>query len=90
MNTVRLRAQTGQCRNDLIDLIIEAMTSDLSKEMETNEHASDQFEKDAVLADKKKKKKVGTDLGELDIMATAMAMLAAAYDNTSHTLTFVG
>ncbi len=90
VQAIRHRQETGTRRNDLIDLMIEAMTTDLSHEFENNDHASDQFEKDAMLHDKKRRKRISKDINELDIVATAMAMLTAGYDTTAQTLIYIG
>ncbi len=90
LHTVRYRRETGMRRNDLIDLMIEAMSSDISHELDFNEYDSDQFEKDAMLHDNKIKRKSSKDLSDLDIVATAMAMLTAGYDTTAQTLTYIG
>ena len=74
-------------RNDLIDLLVEAMTSDLSKEVTDNLHASDQFEADSALDHKVRHRK---EIDELILVATAMTILVAGYDTTAQTLTYAG
>ncbi len=91
IDIIRHRLKTGAKRHDLIDLMIEAMTSDLSQENEKNDHGKEQFERDSALISAPNKDKKGKkDIDEQKIVATAMAMLVAGYDTTAQTLTFIG
>ena len=72
-------------RNDLIDLMIQAMQEDLSHEVHANEHADDQFETDSAMDHKSTKK----DVDEEVVTATAMIMLIAGYDTTATTMSYL-
>ncbi len=72
-------------RNDLIDLMLQAMKEDLSHDVNANEHAKDQFEKDSAMDHKSSKKEVD----EVVIVATAMIMLIAGYDTTATTMSYL-
>ena len=72
-------------RNDLIDLIIEAIEGDLDDNDDTDIHCSEQFEKDAKLVGYERKKKITYD----DAISTALFMLSAGYDTTGTTMSFI-
>lgn len=72
-------------RNDLIDLMIEAIEGDLDSNEETDIHSSEQFEKDAKLVGYERKKKITYD----DAISTALFMLSAGYDTTGTTMSFI-
>ena len=54
--TIHHRIQTGSKRNDIVDLMVDAMKDEGSKESEKNEHDHDQFEKDQKFEHGEKKK----------------------------------
>ena len=72
-------------RNDLIDLMIEAIESSADSLNEDNLHAADQYEKDAQIMGHIKKQKLTYDDG----IATAMLMLAAGYETTGNALAYI-
>ncbi len=93
VSTIKHRRQTGARRNDLIDMMMDAMSSELKDELALNEHSQDQFEKDSQLQhDKAGKANVFKTVEdeELAMVATAMNMLVAGYDTTAQTLSFLG
>ena len=79
--TLQHRQQSGTKRNDLIDMMMEAMKNPDSVR---EEDLTDQYEKDAKLDHKNKK-----ELDDMTIVATAMVMLVAGYDTTAQTLSFI-
>ncbi len=93
VGTIKHRRQTGTRRNDLIDMMMDAMSWELKDELSLNEHSQDQFEKDSQLQhDKAGKANVFETVEdeELAMVATAMNMLVAGYDTTAQTLSFLG
>ncbi len=79
--TIRSRKEAGSRRNDLIDLMIDAMKDDVKNE--DNEEES-QYDKDSKLnygGAKGKKQELDEEL----IVATAVIMLVAGYDTTAVT-----
>ncbi len=93
VSTIKHRRDTGARRNDLIDMMLDAMSGELKDELALNEHSQDQFEKDSQLKHDKVNKanifKTAQD-EELAMVATAMIMLVAGYDTTAQTLSFLG
>jgi len=81
LESLKQRRESKVRRNDLIDLMMDAIKGDITEDTDASE---DQFEKDAKLDHKLKK-------GEFDetvIVATAIVMLVAGYDTTGTTLAF--
>ena len=76
------RRQTKIRRNDLIDMMIDALDSSKVEE-DDDEHANDQFELDSKVqgVDKSKNK-----LGEDYIIATAIILMQAGFDTTALTM----
>ena len=79
------RKESKVKRNDLIDLMIEAIEGELDETEETDIHSSEQFEKDAKLVGYERKKKLTYD----DAISTALFMLSAGYDTTGSTMSFI-
>ena len=73
--TIKHRIETGTKRNDIVDLMVEALRSEdgLKGDLEKNEHEGEQFEKDQALDHGGQKK----EFDELTIVSTAMVMLVA-------------
>ena len=78
-------------RNDLIDLMLEAIketqTDEENSNITDNKEASltEQIEEDSKLNHKRKKQ-----IEEINLIATALVMFVAGYDTTAQTLSFVG
>ena len=83
MKTLKQRRETQIRRNDLIDMMMDAIRGDIVDE--ANE--MDQFEKDAKLKTDSSYYKPNTLL-EIDIVATAIVILVAGYDTTGSLLSF--
>ena len=79
-STLKHRKGTSERRNDLIDMMLDAIKGDLEEDTLEEE---DQFEKDAKLNHRSKKL-----LDELAVVANAIGILAAGYDTTGSTLAF--
>ena len=84
MGTLEYRKKTKTRRNDLVDMMVEAMASANNDEAEQEEDDTDQYAKDAQMSHKVNKK----NLDEYTIVATAMVMLVAGYDTTAQTLSY--
>ena len=78
--TIKHRVETGAKRNDIVDLMVEALKGDddaaAAKGSEKNEHGEEQFEKDQKFAHGNKKKSKEFD-EQLTVIATAMIILVA-------------
>ena len=89
---IRHRRESGQRRNDLIDLMIDAI-KDKEKTMNNDNdlhHHEDQYEQDMRLKpDSDGGGKTAVKLDEDIVMATAMVILVAGYDATGMTLSYV-
>lgn len=72
-------------RNDLLDMMIEAVEGTSGDVQEDDIHATEQYEKDAKIVGNIKKKTVSYD----DVISTALVMLAAGYDTTGTTLSYI-
>ena len=81
----KLRKGSSSKRNDLLDLMIEAVEGHLENTEEHDLHASDQFEKDAKLIGHVKKKNLSYD----DVVSTAMLLLSAGYETTGTALSWI-
>ena len=79
------RKESNIKRNDLIDLMIEAIEGDADHADEDNIHAGDQYENDAKIVGHVKGNKLTYD----DVIATAVLMLAAGYDTTGTTMSYI-
>ena len=77
------RKQTNEKRNDLLDMMIEAIEGKL--ENEDKNVILDQYDEDAKIVGHKKKKNLTYD----DIISTALIMLSAGYDTTGQTMSFI-
>ena len=81
LQSIKLRRQTGERKNDLIDLMLDA----IKEEHETEEDGEeDQYERDMKLNHKRKKQ-----IDEFDIVATALVLLIAGYDTTGINLSYM-
>ena len=80
IETLNQRKQSKVKRNDLIDMMLDAIKGDLKEEEEKEE----QFDIDAKLKHSVKKK----EFDEVEIVATAMALLIAGYDTTGSSLSW--
>ena len=79
------RKESKTKRNDLLDLMIEAVEGSLDDKEDDDIHGNDQFEKDAKIVGSIKKKKLSYD----DVIATAILLLAAGYDTTGSALSWI-
>ena len=86
---IRQRRESGQRRNDLIDLMIDAIKEeDKTTANEDNDHEEDQYEQDMRLHTDGSRKTV-VKLDEDIVVATAMVILVAGYDTTGMTLSYL-
>ena len=81
VESLKVRKESKQRRNDLVDLMLDAIKGDLKADVDHNEN---QFEKDAKLKHSANKR----NFDELEIVATAMVLLVAGYDTTGSTLAY--
>jgi cytochrome P450 family 6 len=79
--SLKSRRETKHRRNDLVDLMVDAIKGEIA---EDKEHEDNQFEKDAKLNHQTKK----GEFDELTIVASAIVFLVAGYDTTGTTLAF--
>ena len=81
ISTLKHRRQSGKRRNDMIDLMLDAVKGELKIESEIE----NQFEKDARL---KVSKHHDRELDELVIVANAIVLMVAGYETTSNLLSY--
>ena len=79
------RKESKTKRNDILDMMIEAIEGNLDNSPNDDIHSGDQFEADARIQGNIKKKKVSYD----DIVATAILLLAAGYDTTGTSMSWI-
>ena len=72
-------------RNDLLDMMIEAVDGTVDEVQEEDIHATEQYEKDAKIVGHVKNKTLSYD----DIISTALLMLSAGYDTTGTALSYI-
>ena len=84
-SSFKQRKESNTKRNDLLDMMIEAVEGNLEDSDNDDMHASDQFEKDAKIKGHVKTKNVSYD----DVIATAILLLAAGYDTTGSALSWI-
>jgi len=82
-SAIKQRRQTKIKRNDLIDMMIEALDSPNFGGTDDDDHANDQFEKDSKIQGFDVTK---TKLNEDYIIATAIVLMFAGYDTTALTM----
>ena len=80
--TLNHRQQSGTRRNDLIDLMLDAMKN--PTEVSQEEDSTEQIHRDSKFEHKNKK-----ELDTATLVATAMVMLVAGYDTTAQTLSYI-
>ena len=80
--TIQERKASKERKNDLIDLMLDAMEGVKEEEQEDDE---DQYEKDMKLTHKAN----GKNLDEMSFIGTAMVFLVAGYDTTGMTLSWI-
>ena len=80
--TIQERKSSKERKNDLIDLMLDAMEGVKDEEQEEKE---DQYEKDMKLTHKAN----GNNLDEMSFIGTAMVFLVAGYDTTGVTLSWI-
>jgi len=83
--SIRMRRESKERKNDLIDLMLDVMKDDEHKEEDKVEE-EDQYEKDMKLNTSGKRKK---QIDETLVVATAMVLLVAGYDTTGMTLSYL-
>ena len=84
MKTIKMRRETKERKNDLIDLMLDAIKEE--KTVDGNEAEElDQYEKDMKLNHKRK----GKQIDELHVVSTALILLVAGYDTTGSTLSYL-
>jgi cytochrome P450 family 6 len=81
MASLKSRRESKHRRNDLVDLMVDAIKGEVT---EDKEHEDNQFEKDAKLNHQTKK----GEFDELTIIATAIVLMVAGYETTGSTLAF--
>jgi len=82
LDSLKQRRESKGRRNDLVDLMLDAIKGELKDDEEV--HEDNQFEKDAKLNHVAKK----GEFDELVIVATAIVLLVAGYDTTGSTLSY--
>ena len=82
MSSLKQRRESKHRRNDLIDLMMDAIKGDIKHDELGNQ---DQFEKDAKLDHVPKK----GEFDEMVIVATAIVLMVAGYDTTGTTMAWV-
>ena len=82
MSTLKHRRQSGKRRNDMIDLMLDAVKGELKSEPQESQN---QFEKDATLKTTSRNHK---ELDELVIVANAIVLMVAGYETTSNLLSY--
>ena len=80
--TIRERKASKVRKNDLIDLMLDAMEGEKEEELEQGE---DQYDRDMKLTHKAN----GRSLDEISFIGTAMVFLVAGYDTTGMTLSWI-
>ncbi len=83
--TLTSRIQSKSKRNDIIDLMIEAIRGELKQD---TEHEDSDYEKEAKLNHNKKLSSISPEDEEIIMVATAMVMLVAGYDTTALTMSY--
>jgi len=83
LETLKMRKETKVRRNDLIDLMMDAMKNEEMKESSIGEE--EQFDQDSKLAHARTTK----EHDEMTLVATAFIMLVAGYDTTGMTLSYL-
>ena len=81
--TLKQRAETGQRRNDMIDMMLDII-NDNEKDKVEEEAENDQYHQDMKLLHKKKRK-----MTERDVIANLIVLLMVGYDTTGMTLAFI-
>lgn len=82
-SAIKQRRETKTKRNDLIDMMIEALDSPNFGGADDDEHENDQFERDSKIHGFDSSK---TKLNEDYIIATAIVLMQAGYDTTALTM----
>ena len=80
--TLKQRAETGQRRNDMIDMMLDII-NDIEKDKE-EEAENDQYHQDIKLSHKKRRK-----MTEHDVISNLIILLMVGYDTTGMTLAFI-
>merc|ERR1719474_22944 len=80
--TIRKRKTSKVRKNDLIDLMLDAMEGEKEEELDQGE---DQYDRDMKLTHKAN----GRSLDEISFIGTAMVFLVAGYDTTGMTLSWI-
>ena len=83
LNTLRSRQETKTRRNDLIDMMMDAIRGDVTEDLDDE----DQFDRDAKIKSISSKAQKAA-LGEDEIVATAFVILVAGYDTTGSLLSY--
>ena len=83
--TMESRLKTKSKRNDIIDLMIEAIKGELQHD---TEHEDTEYEKEAKLNHHKKFSAISPEEEEIIMVATALVMLVAGYDTTAITMSY--
>jgi cytochrome P450 len=82
MSTLEHRRNNNYRRNDLVDMMMDAIKDDIKDDNDEQE-VGDQFDDDANLQHKRSK-----NLDELSVVATCLTLLAAGYDTVGTTLAY--
>jgi len=86
MQTIKMRRESKERKNDLIDLMLDAIKEDKAVVEGAETEELDQYEKDMKLNHKRKGKH---QLDELHVVSTALILLVAGYDTTGSTLSYL-
>ena len=84
-HAIKARRESGERRNDMIDLMLDCIKEGEKVDENENEDTSSQYDKDMMFEHVQKHGKITED----EIVATALVFLVAGYDTTGMTLSFL-
>jgi len=85
LHALRARRESGQRRNDLIDMMLDCIKDGETLDENENDDTHSQYDADMKFDHEVKNKKITED----EIVATAMIFLVAGYDTTGMTLSYL-
>ena len=86
MQTIKMRRESKERKNDLIDLMLDAIKENKTVVEGAETEELDQYDTDMKLNHKRKGKH---QLEELHVVSTALILLVAGYDTTGSTLSYL-